>query len=132
MKVSASVKSSFNDHQTTVQTNGNSSKLQITPKLGGYGSSVNGGELLMLSLATCYCNDIYREAANRNITVTSVEVEVSGEFGAAGEAGSNFTYKAAVSADASPAEIEALLKYTDEIAEIHKTLRRGINITLLR
>jgi uncharacterized OsmC-like protein len=35
---------------------------------------------LFLALATCYCNDIYREAAKRNIKVDSVEVEVEGTF----------------------------------------------------
>lgn len=63
MKISAAVKSQFNHLQTTVQTNGVVKELQIAPKTTGYGSSINGGELLMLSLATCYCNDIYREAA---------------------------------------------------------------------
>jgi uncharacterized OsmC-like protein len=29
---------------------------------------------LFLALASCYCNDIYREAAKRNIKVERVEV----------------------------------------------------------
>jgi hypothetical protein len=33
----------------------------------GGGSSANGGELLCLALATCYCNDVYREAKKRGI-----------------------------------------------------------------
>ena len=89
-----------------------------------------GGELLLLSLATCFCNDIYREASNRNITVSGVEVEFTGEFGAEGESGSNFTYTANVMSDAPPADIEALINYTDQIAEIHNTLRKGLSITL--
>ena len=31
-------------------------------KSPGRGSAVNGGEFLVLALATCYCNDLYREA----------------------------------------------------------------------
>ena len=52
--------------------------LQIPTKQDGFGSSANGGELLFLALATCYCNDIYREASKRGIHVQLVDVEVSG------------------------------------------------------
>ena len=101
MQMSALVKSSLNRHEVEVQTNGVAKTVQIAVKPSGFGSSVNGGELLLLSLATCFCNDIYREAAKRNITVSAVKVEVTGEFGAEGEPGFNFQYKAKVTADAS-------------------------------
>jgi len=130
MKISASIKSSFNQHQTAVQTNDAAKEMTIAVKPSGYGSSVNGGELLLLSLATCFCNDIYREAAKRNIQITSVEVDVTGEFGGEGEPGSNFRYTADVVADASPAAIADLIRHTDQIAEIHNTLRKGLDITL--
>jgi predicted peptidase len=54
MKISASVKSSFNQHQTIVQTNEAAKEMTIAVKPSGYGSSVNGGELLLLSPATRY------------------------------------------------------------------------------
>ncbi len=130
MKISASITSGFNQHQITVQTNDSAKPVQIPPKATGFGSSINGGELLLLSLATCFCNDIYREAAKRNITVSGVEVIFNGEFGADGEPGSNFTYKANVQADANPEEIEDLIVHTDRIAEVHNTLRKGLSITL--
>ncbi|MGV3560841.1 OsmC family protein [Larkinella arboricola] len=130
MKLSARIESALNQHDITVQTNGASKTVEIAPKPSGYGSSVNGGELLLLALATCFCNDIYREAAKRNLTVSGVTVEVTGEFGADGEPGSNFQYKARVSSDAPPAEIDALIRHTDQIAEVHNTLRNGLNITL--
>ncbi|WP_338874671.1 OsmC family protein [Spirosoma sp. SC4-14] len=130
MKISASIKSSYNQQETVVQTNDSAKEMQITTKPSGFGSSINGGELLLLALATCFCNDIYREATKRNLTVSGVEVLVTGEFGADGEPGSNFTYKASVSSDAPPAEIDALIRHTDQIAEIHNTLRQGLSITL--
>ena len=130
MKISASIKSAFNHHQTTVATNDAAKEMTIAVKPSGYGSSINGGELLLLSLATCFCNDIYREAAKRNISVTSVEVEFTGEFGGEGEPGSNFRYTADVIADAPRAAIDDLIKHTDRIAEIHNTLRKGLQITL--
>lgn len=132
MKVSASIKSRFNRHETIVETNNSAKEIQIAPKPSGFGSSVNGAELLLLSLATCFCNDIYREADKRKITVSGVEVEFSGEFGAEGEPGSNFSYKARIISDAPLSEIEALIDYTDQIAEIHNTLRKGVSITLIK
>jgi uncharacterized OsmC-like protein len=132
MKISASIKSTFNHYETIVQTNDNAKAIQIAVKASGYGSSVNGGELLMLSLATCFCNDIYREADRRKIPVSSVEVEVTGDFDAEGEPGSNFKYQANVTGDASQKEISDLVNYVDQIAEIHNTLRKGISVTLIK
>lgn len=91
---------------------------------------MNGGELLFLALATCYCNDIYREAAQRGLAVTDVEVDVEGEFGAAGEPARNVTYRARVTARASEDEIRALLTHTDSVAEIQNTLRAATPVTL--
>ncbi|UFH52640.1 OsmC family protein [Spirosoma sp. KNUC1025] len=130
MKMSASIKSTFNQQETVVQTNGASKEMQLSVKPSGFGSAINGGELLLLSLATCFCNDIYREAAKRTIAITGVEVVVTGEFGGEGEPGSNFTYKANVVSDAPVSEIEDLIRYTDQVAEVHNTLRKGLSITL--
>lgn len=96
----------------------------------GLGSSVNGGELLFLALATCYCNDIYREAAKRGIRVESVEVEVAGEFGAAGEPATNVSYHARIAAYASADMIRQLANETDRVAEIQNTLRVVTQVTL--
>ncbi|MBK9926740.1 MAG: OsmC family protein [Anaerolineales bacterium] len=123
MKISARVGNSKDQHQITLTTDNNSHSITIPPKSSGYGSSTNGGELLFLALATCYCNDIYREAAKRNIQVGHVEVEVNGDFGAAGEHARNVTYKAKVHAKATEEEIHALMKYTDTVAEIQNTIR---------
>jgi uncharacterized OsmC-like protein len=78
---------------------------------------------LFLALASCYCNDIYREAAKRNIKVERVEVEVNGDFGTEGEPAQNVTYRAKVFAQASENEIRELMKVTDTVAEIQNTLR---------
>lgn len=130
MKISASIDSKLNQHYTVVQTNGAAKEITIAPKSTGYGSSINGGELLLLSLATCFCNDIYREAAKKNIHVSSVKIDFTGIFGGDGEPGSNFSYTANVVADASDDEIRELIEHTDKIAEIHNTLRQGLNVTL--
>ena len=132
MKVSTSIRNGFNKHEVLVTTNGDSKSISIPSKSSGYGSSVNGAELLLLSLATCYCNDLYREAAKKNISVSEVQVEVTGDFGAEGEPGRNFQYKPIIKSDASPEQLEELINQTDAMAEIHKTLRLGLDITLLK
>lgn len=123
MKITAKVENSKDNHQVTLQTNDNVHSIVIPPKPTGYGSSANGGELLFLALATCYCNDIYREAAKRNIKVERVEVNVEGEFGAEGEHAKNVTYQAKVFAEASEEEIHEMMEFTDTVAEIQNTLR---------
>ena len=132
MKISARIQNSQNDHQITLDTNGAAHTLAIAPKATGFGSSVNGGELLFLALATCYCNDIYREAAKRGIEVEGVEVEVDGEFGAEGDLAQNVTYRAKVTTAGSEEAVRDLMQHTDTLAEIQNTLRAGIPITLSR
>lgn len=128
MEIRATVENHDAVHRVTVGTDGRTTTLSVSPKSEGRGSAVNGGEFLCLALATCYCNDIYREAARRGLTVTGVTVQVESEFGAAGEPARRIRYTARVESDASPAEVEALLRHTDTVAEIQNTLRRGLPI----
>ena len=62
MEISARVVNKWREHKVLLSTNGREQSLQVAPKEQGFGSSVNGGELLFLALATCYCNDLYSEA----------------------------------------------------------------------
>ena len=131
MKISATIQNELNSNQVVVSTNNQSKSIVIASKESGYGSSINGAELLSLSLAVCYCNDIYREAAKRNLKITKVEVEVTAEFGGEGDPGTNFKYKPRVESEASASQVQDLIKYTDTVAEIHKTLRQGVNVELI-
>ena len=131
IKITAQAINQKGSHQVVLKTNNTEHPITIPPKSDGLGSSANGGELLFLALATCYCNDIYREAAKRNLIVKSVEVEVSGEFGdAPGSRAENITYRATVQAEASQQEIEDLMRLTDTVAEIQNTLRQANSVTL--
>lgn len=130
MRISAHVQNSHNHHHVTLATNDQAHTLDIPPKATGYGSSANGGELLFLALATCYGNDIYREAAAQGIEITAVAVEVSGEFGAPGEPARNVTYRATITGTADAATLEALARHTDSVAEIQNTLRAGAAVYL--
>ena len=130
MKISAVVRNAASRHEVTVSTAGSEQSLTVPPKSDGAGSNVNGGEFLMLALATCYCNDLYREAARLGMSIESVEVQASAEFPGVGLAATNITYRARVASPASAAEIAELLRVTDAVAEIHNTLRSGVPVTL--
>jgi len=111
-------------------TSGVAHSLTIASKSGGYGSSANGGELLCLALATCYCNDLYREADRLGIAIDGVEVEASADFTGVGLAASNIRYRATVSSTAPAESIATLLRETDAVAEIHNTVRAGVPVAL--
>jgi organic hydroperoxide reductase OsmC/OhrA len=131
MTICASIKNNREQNEVIVTTNGNSQTINLPLKKEGLGSSVNGGELLFLSLATCFCNDLYREAVRRNIDVESVQVVVSGEFGKEGEPASNISYMVKViSPKNTQQEIDDLIEHVDKVAEVHNTLRKGVTVSL--
>jgi organic hydroperoxide reductase OsmC/OhrA len=130
MRISASVRNSRFVHVARVETSGQAKKLRIPRGADGRGAGVNGGELLMLALATCYCNDIYREAERRGMTVSEVEVRASADFEGVGLAATNVTYRARVKSPAPREEVERLLRETDAVAEIQNTVRSSISVTL--
>ena len=130
MKISAGLRNSGGKHEITLKTNESVHSIEIPPKTSGAGSGVNGGELLFLALATCYCNDVYREAGKKNVDIESIDVDVEGEFGAEGQPARNVTYRARVTSHGNEREIRELLKHTDTVAEIQNTLRASTPVTL--
>ena len=131
MKISARVENHLGTHSVILLTNGSEHTLSIAPKSDGFGSSINGGELLFLALATCYCNDLYREARKRNISINSVRVEVMGEFGAEGDGARNISYSSSIEGSGSEEDLLALMRHTDTLAEIQNTLRSGTPVRLV-
>jgi uncharacterized OsmC-like protein len=132
MKILATVKNSMNSNDIVVSTNDNIKGISIPSKSSGQGSSINGGELLFLSLATCFCNDVYREADRRQINIKSIEVTVFGDFGGEGEPASNISYKVDIKSDHDENEINNLISHVDKVAEIHNTLRKGMKVDLIK
>lgn len=130
MNISAHITSKKGEHKVSVRTGDAERSLTIPPKPDGFGSSVNGGELLFLALATCFSNDVYREARKRGIDIQRVEVEVTGEFGGEGEAARNISYKATIAAKAAREEVLELIRHTDTVAEIQNTLRSSSPVVL--
>ena len=132
MNISARIANKRGEHSVSLTTGGREQTLAVPPKQDTGGSSVNGGELLFLALATCYCNDLYREAKKRGIDVDAVEVEVAGEFGGEGEPAQDIRYAANVVAKAPENEILELMRHTDTVAEIQNTLRRASSVVLIK
>lgn len=130
MFIEARVESERGLHTAMLATQGVRHALSIPPRRSGFGSSANGGELLCLAVATCYCNDIYREAERLGIEVLRVEVDASAEFGEPGAPASRLSYRASVTARAPEARIRELILHTDRVAEIHNMLRKGIPVEL--
>lgn len=130
MKIRALVRNSPSDHAMVVATDDVSRDLSIPPRSVGRGSSVNGGELLLAALATCYCNDLFREAGHLGIVLDEVEVAVSADFPGVGLSAENIHYSARIRSDASQDRISELLAVTDKVAEVHNTIRSGASVTL--
>lgn len=132
MQITAIVTNSATGHEVIVRTGNSAQPLSVPPKSSGKGSAINGGEFLMLALATCYCNDLYREAERLAVPIEGVEVEASAEFPGIGLAATNITYRATVSSSASSSVVAQLLRETDAVAEIHNTVRAGVPVELVR
>jgi uncharacterized OsmC-like protein len=128
MEISAIVRNSATSHQAIVRTGTASQSLAVAPKAAGRGSAVNGGEFLMLALATCYCNDLYREAARLQVPIDAVEVEAIAQFAGIGLAATDIRYRARVTSPAPTEVIADLLRQTDAVAEVHNTLRAGVPV----
>jgi uncharacterized OsmC-like protein len=130
MEISATVTSSAPAHEVSVRTGSVTQSLAVGAKSAGRGSSVNGGEFLMLALATCYCNDLYREAERLGIPIEGAQVEATAEFPGVGLAATNIRYRAVVTSSASAEAIARLLRETDAVAEVHNTIRSGVPVEL--
>lgn len=131
MQISATVRHSSAGHETVVRTGDADRTLAIPANADAPGSAVNGGELLMLALATCYCNDLYREAARLGIAIDGVEVQASARFAGVGLAASDIRYRVRVDSPADPATVAGLVRHTDAVAEVHNTLRAGVPVVLV-
>lgn len=130
MKVASRLQNRDGRCTARLSTEGESHEVVVEAKPDGKGSRANGGELLCLALASCFCNDVYREARSEGIDVVSVEVEVEAEFGGVGEPARRIEYSASIAGRASEADLRRLVEHTDGVAEIHNTLRKGIQVEL--
>jgi hypothetical protein len=64
------------------------------------------------------------------MTLDVMEVEAEADFDGIGLAAANVRYRARVQSQATAEQIAQLLRETDAVAEVHNTLRAGVEITL--
>jgi organic hydroperoxide reductase OsmC/OhrA len=94
------------------------------------GLGFNGGELLLLAIGGCYCNDLFREAAKLGMVIKSVQVDVQADWGGDPARAQHVTYSTRIEAEATETEILALIEHTDRVAEIPNSLRLGTPVML--
>jgi putative redox protein len=99
---------------------------------GGRGIGFNGGQLLNLAVAACVSNDLYREAARRDLMLTSVRVRVDSDYAGDPPVSSEIVYDVELEGEASDEELSELIAHVDRIAEIPNSLRSATPVTLGR
>ena len=90
---------------------------------GGGGLGFNGGQLLYLSIAACWSNDLYREAATMGIELDGVEITVDGDFPARGSGSTPVSVEVVVRSSAPEARVRALIAEVERVAEIPRAIR---------
>ncbi|MDB5079253.1 MAG: oxidoreductase [Chloroflexi bacterium] len=98
--------------------------------VGGMGLGYNGGDLLLLAVGACYCNDLFREAALRAVSIKRVHIEVQGEWGGNPVRARQIEILVTVEAENSQSDILELISHTDQLAEVPNSLRFGTPVKL--
>lgn len=90
-----------------------------------------GGHLLHMAVAGCVFNDLFREAHARGITLSQVKVSAGGGFAGHPCASTGIEYQIHVEGDGSEADLEQLVAYVEEIAEVPSAIRLGGQVRLV-
>lgn len=104
--------------------------IDRTPRAGGLGIGFSGEELFMMAIGASVCNDLYREAAARGIDITHVEIIVNGDWSGEPALAKNIRYDIRMESSSPRQEVEDLIRYTDQVAEIPYSLRSGTQVKL--
>jgi organic hydroperoxide reductase OsmC/OhrA len=132
MHITAHVVNRQDSHKVSLKAGEREHTISIPTKPDGSGSLVNGGELLLLALATCYCNDLYREARRRELSIDAIDVEVMGEYTGEGEPMGSLRYRVTAWTSSPKEKVFDVMTHTDTVAEIHNTLRKAAEIQLIQ
>jgi|SRR5690349_19936794 putative redox protein len=95
---------------------------------GGGGLGFNGGQLLYLSIAACWSNDLYREAATMGIDLDGVEITVDGDFPARGSGSTPISLDVVVRSSAPEERVRELIAAVERVAEIPRAIRDATTI----
>ncbi|SDT12320.1 OsmC-like protein [Nocardioides scoriae] len=89
---------------------------------------LTGAHVLHLAVATCVLNDLYREARDRGVPLAGVHVSAEGGFDIVTGASTGVEYSVALDSSLLPEQVQELLLQVDEVAEVPKALRAGIDV----
>jgi uncharacterized OsmC-like protein len=92
---------------------------------GGGGLGFNGGQLFYLSIAACWSNDLYREAATMGIALEAVEITVDGDFPSRGSGSTPITVEVTVTSSAPEEQVRGLIAEVERVAEIPRAIRES-------
>ena len=90
---------------------------------GGGGLGFNGGQLFYLSIAACWSNDLYREAATMGIELDRVEITVDGDFPARGSGSTPISVDVDIRSSAPEEQVRKLIAEVERVAEIPRAIR---------
>jgi len=96
------------------------------------GIGFNGGELLLLAVGACYCNDLFREAQRLQVDVKNVHIDVEADWGGDPVRAKNVSFSVHVEGGSPKPQIEELIRHVDRVAEIPNSLRLGTEVSLSR
>jgi hypothetical protein len=88
----------------------------------------NGAGVLHVAVALCVLNDIFREAIDRGVDVTGVQVSARGEFDEETWESTGISYAVEVDSSGSADDVASLVAHVDRVAEIPRALRAGMSV----
>jgi uncharacterized OsmC-like protein len=97
---------------------------------GGRGLGFSGGQLLYLSIAACWSNDLYREAATMGIELDGVEITVDGDFPARGSGSTPISVDVVVRSSSPEERVRELIAEVERVAEIPRAIREATPINV--
>jgi organic hydroperoxide reductase OsmC/OhrA len=97
---------------------------------GGGELGFNGGQLLYLSIAACWSNDLYREAATMGIELDGVELTVDGDLPARGSGSTPISVDLVVRSSAPEDRIRELIAEVERVAGIPRAIRESPDINI--
>ena len=105
--------------------------IDRVPDEGGQGMGFSGGQLLLLALGSSYANEVFCEADRRDLEVLGVRVVVECDWEGTPARATNVRYSTRVEAEAPEDEIMDLIHHVNEVADVHNTLRGGVEVELV-
>jgi OsmC-like protein len=88
----------------------------------------NGAGVLHVAVALCVLNDVYREGEALGVPVRGLRVAARGGFDPETWASTGIGYAVQVDSSASEEDVARVLARVDEVAEIPRALRAGMNV----